>query len=386
MSRRLLLLVAIVALIGLVAAAAPAVAAGLNTSVTAGPKGSFAGRTATFKFKASRPGARFECKLDKKAWSSCSSPKRYTKLSQGKHTFRVRATKAGTRDRTPAVRAFTVDTVKPNTTLTGPSGEINDPTPSFTLSSTEPGTFRCRVLSSAAFKTCSSPFTPGPLDDGVYNLQVRARDRAGNLDPTPASRGFTLERVLTADLAGAQAVAEAFFPDELVMDAPPSCSDPNLKIDCIGTTEEPSSNQLSISSERDVVEVSPNIYAVTITSDVSTLGPLLLNRLDVHCRVAMTSAYGDSPTWDVTLGLLFDTHPGSGDQRVSYDLLDITGVELADWGLTPWGDTYQLCGESGIYDSAVIADAYELILDTYLGEVGNPLCAVTGPEFLGACV
>jgi hypothetical protein len=373
--------------IALIGAVAPAMAAGLNTSITAGPKGFLASRTATFKFKASQPGATFQCKLDKKAWSSCASPKRYTKLTQGKHTFSVRSRKAGTVDRTPAVRSFKVDTVKPNTTVTGPSGEINDPSPSFSFSSSEPGSFQCRLLSASSFKTCTSPFVPAnPLNDGNYNFQVRARDIAGNLDPTPASRSFTLERVLTPDLAGAQAVAEAFFPDELVMDAPPSCSDPALRIDCIGTTEEPASNQLSIASERNVVEVVPNTYLVTITSDVSTVGPLLLNRLDVHCRAALTSAYGDSPTWDVTLGLLFDTAPGSGDPRVSYDLLDVTGVELADWGLTRWGDAYQVCGESGIYDSAVIADAYELILDTYLGEIGNPLCAVTGPEFLGACV
>lgn len=62
-------------------------------------------RTATAKVKArfsSEPGARFECKLDRRPYAACSSP-RTLKLKVGKHVFRVRAVDAaGNVDGTPA--------------------------------------------------------------------------------------------------------------------------------------------------------------------------------------------------------------------------------------------------------------------------------------------
>ena len=46
----------------------------------------------------------FECKRDGRAYSECSSPKKISGLSGGKHTFRVRAIdEAGNVDPTPAV-------------------------------------------------------------------------------------------------------------------------------------------------------------------------------------------------------------------------------------------------------------------------------------------
>ena len=190
--------------------------------------------------------------------------------------------------------------------------------------------------------------------------------------------------MLTADLVGAQAVAELFFPDELVMDVPPNCTDLLMRIDCQGTTEIPASEQLSIASERNVVEVSPNNYDVTITSDISTLNPVLVSWNNVECATALTSAFGETPVWTMTMDLTFDTDPGSGDPRVTYSSPEVTGVEIEDWGITSWGEIVQLCGQ-GHFSSDFVNDVYTLILDTYMGELGNPLCAVTGPDYLGPC-
>jgi hypothetical protein len=50
----------------------------------------------------SEPGARFECKLDRRPYAACSSP-RALKLKVGKHVFRVRAVDAaGNADESPA--------------------------------------------------------------------------------------------------------------------------------------------------------------------------------------------------------------------------------------------------------------------------------------------
>jgi hypothetical protein len=392
MSQRVPALLATLVATALMGAVAPAMAAGLNTTITSGPKGLLASRTATFRFKASVPGASFQCQLDSKSWSSCASPKRYSKLSQGAHTFRVRASKAGSVDRTPATRSFKVDTVKPQTVIqTGPSGEIDDPTPTFTFSSSEPGTFQCRVLTTLAFRTCPSPFTTSALNDGAYTLRVRARDKAGNLDATPATRSFTVERILTADLAGARAVAETYFPDELVMDVSPNCGPApaeidQTKVDCLNDVPLAGADQLLISSDRNVVESSPLNYDVTVTTDVSTLSPVLVNRLTLSCATALTSAYGDDATWTITMDLTFDLDPGSGKPRATYTGLDVTGVEPEDWGVGSWpGVATTNCGFPGTFTSDFIGNVYTWILDTHMNELGAPMCAVTGPEYLGEC-
>ena len=67
------------------------------------------GPTAKFKFTSSIAGSSFECKLDKKKFAKCRSPKTYKKLKPGKHVFKVRAVSpAGVADPTPAQKKFQV--------------------------------------------------------------------------------------------------------------------------------------------------------------------------------------------------------------------------------------------------------------------------------------
>ena len=83
----------------------------------------------------------------------------------------------------------------PNTIIDStPGSPTNDPTATFSFSSTESGSsFECRV-DSGSFAACSSPFTTAPLSDGEHSFRVRATDRAGNTDPTPAEHRFTVDR------------------------------------------------------------------------------------------------------------------------------------------------------------------------------------------------
>ena len=63
---------------------------------------SSAKRKATFRFGSGEKGSRFACKLDRKQYKPCTSPKTYKKLKRGKHVFRVKARdRAGNVDRTP---------------------------------------------------------------------------------------------------------------------------------------------------------------------------------------------------------------------------------------------------------------------------------------------
>lgn len=85
-----------------------------QTTITSGPSGITRSTSASFGFSSSEAGSTFECKLDGGAFASCSSPKSYTALANGSHTFSIRAKDpAGNVDATPAARAWTVDAIKP---------------------------------------------------------------------------------------------------------------------------------------------------------------------------------------------------------------------------------------------------------------------------------
>jgi len=85
-----------------------------DTTITAGPSGSVNNASANFSFSATEAGSTFACRLDGSAFSACSSPKDYSGLTNGSHTFQVQATDAvGNTDSTPASRTWTVDTAAP---------------------------------------------------------------------------------------------------------------------------------------------------------------------------------------------------------------------------------------------------------------------------------
>jgi hypothetical protein len=163
-----------------------------QTTITSGPGSFLRSTTARFSFTSSEAGSTLQCRLDSAAFTGCASAKSYTNLSQGGHTFAVRAIdSSGNVDPTPAARSFTVDTRPPQTTITsGPSGKTTHRAPTFKFTSSESGSsFQC-ALDSGAYHPCSSPHMTARLGFGAHVFHVRARDRAGNLDPTPATRSF----------------------------------------------------------------------------------------------------------------------------------------------------------------------------------------------------
>jgi hypothetical protein len=86
------------------------------------------------------------------------------------------------------------DTTPPETTITsGPAeGEIlNSDAPMFAWASSEPNsTFKC-VVDGAAIADCNDAFATG-ASPGPHTFSVAATDPAGNGDPTPATRSFTV--------------------------------------------------------------------------------------------------------------------------------------------------------------------------------------------------
>ncbi len=174
-----------------------------DTTISSGPSGLTNDSTPTFEFSSSEPGTSFECRFDSVAFAPCSGPGAThtpaSSLADGPHTFEVRATdEAGNTDPTPAARSFTVDTQAPETTISsGPSGPINATSASFEFSSEPAASFQCS-LDGAAFSACSSPQSYSSLADGPHTFEVRAIDEAGNTDPTPAARSFTVDTLAPA--------------------------------------------------------------------------------------------------------------------------------------------------------------------------------------------
>jgi CSLREA domain-containing protein len=166
-----------------------------DTSITDGPPALTTSASASFSFDSTQAGATFACSLDGAGFSACTSPQTYTTLADGPHTFAVRATdSAGNADESPATRAWTIDTVAPDTTITsGPPATTTSTSASFDLSASESGsTFACS-LDGAAFAACTSPHQVSGLGLGPHQLRVRATDAAGNADGTPASHSWTVQ-------------------------------------------------------------------------------------------------------------------------------------------------------------------------------------------------
>jgi parallel beta-helix repeat protein len=144
----------------------------------------------------------FECRLDSETetdFTACSSPRSYTGLASGPHTFEVRAVAGADVDPTPARFTWTVDDVSPETSIgSGPDATTTTTSAVFDFSSSEHGsTFVCS-LDGAAFDACGSPRGYGTLTVGAHRFEVRATDSAGNADPTPATHTWSISASFAA--------------------------------------------------------------------------------------------------------------------------------------------------------------------------------------------
>lgn len=80
-----------------------------KTKITEGAPDRTSRTTVTFNFTSSEPNSTFQCKLDRKPYERCKSPKTVNRLADGKHKFKVRAVDAaGNVDPSPAEDNFRV--------------------------------------------------------------------------------------------------------------------------------------------------------------------------------------------------------------------------------------------------------------------------------------
>lgn len=157
-----------------------------STSLTSVPRSSTNQTTAEFLFASNEAGSTFECQLDDDTIASCTSPHTESDLSEGEHTFRVRATDAaGNTDATWATVTWYVDLTSPTLRL------VSRPlatTPSnraifHFVASEEETTLECQRDELDAV-SCTNPWILPGIVQGDHSISVTATDPAGNVsDP-----------------------------------------------------------------------------------------------------------------------------------------------------------------------------------------------------------
>jgi hypothetical protein len=226
-----------------------------DVTIDSGPATTTTDTSATLTFSSNEPGT-FQCALDGGPLAPCTSPATYTGLAVGSHTFWVYAVDQGglwalepasytwtvqaPATATPTVTALPTQTPTvlptntsvptntplptntptatpvpptntplptathtatatatpippPDTTISsGPSTTTASTNATFTFSADQAGvTFEC-ALDGPSFSSCVSPFELTNLAVGSHELQVRAKNTAGNTDPSPAIHQWTV--------------------------------------------------------------------------------------------------------------------------------------------------------------------------------------------------
>jgi PKD repeat protein len=163
-----------------------------DTWITNPPPLYTSNRSPSIAFGGSGDAVEYRCSFDEEPFSECVSPLKLQDLADGEHSLRVYSIDSlGHVDESPDSISFTVDTVPPQTTITSaPSGPIHDPVVPFSFESSEAlGAFQC-AMDGKPFQSCNGIQHDRRI--GQHLFEVRALDRAGNPDPTPATHQFTV--------------------------------------------------------------------------------------------------------------------------------------------------------------------------------------------------
>ena len=160
----------------------------LGVTITSKPDIHSPSNDAEFIFESNKT-ASFECKLNDGSYEPCSSPYSYSGLSEGTHTFTVKASFA--EEIAFDSHTWTVDTLDPVITIdSGPADPTNQTGAVFNFSANETVSFECKLSTDADWSPCSSPKVYPAGTFGIedteqeYTFEVRGTDQAGNTGTT----------------------------------------------------------------------------------------------------------------------------------------------------------------------------------------------------------
>ena len=319
-----------------------------ETSITAKPPTSTTETTAGFSFSSSETGSTFACRLDGASWTSCSSPKSYSGMAVGVHTFAVRATDgAGNTDATPASVSWTVqppvDTTPPETSITSqPPASTTETSASFAFASSESGsTFACQ-LDGASWASCSSPKAYSGLATGEHTFAVRATDGAGNTDATPATGSWSVQ-----SSGGGTSTSHCYS-------SPHTCGYPDATNTGASGTLTPSGS-ITVSTNGAVVKDKEITGKITINASNVTIENVKIVQTATGSGTQAISNNGSGNLIrDVTAG-----GPGSGANTIEAAVRGFDGVTLER-------DYFYNCNEC-VQGGGTVKDSYMVVSSIYTG-------------------
>ncbi len=155
--------------------------------------------TASFTFAAGETST-YECQLDGGTWTACTSPKDFSGLAEGSHTFNVRATdQAGNPEATAVTYTWMIDTTSPVTTA-NPAEGTYDSVQNVILSANEPA--KIFYTTNGTDATESSLVYSAPIPITVTTtLKFFAEDPAGNAEAVKTAV-YRIARIGKGDING----------------------------------------------------------------------------------------------------------------------------------------------------------------------------------------
>src|SRR6188508_2775060 len=181
--------------------------------------GNTSSNSATFSFSATDEGgvenegvgiSNFDCSIDNSNIITCTSPLEFNSLREGIHTLKIFSKDNVGKTSSPASFSWAVDTIPPvstiNSAIDGNNKTLdnNDNSSSTSIKLTFTGNDSGGVgvgqlecsLDGSTFVSCTSPieYSSENISDGAHILELRAKDRVGNISPT-SSFTWTVDTV-----------------------------------------------------------------------------------------------------------------------------------------------------------------------------------------------
>jgi hypothetical protein len=167
-----------------------------ETTINSNPNILINTTSATFTFSASETST-FQCKLASEAYTNCTTPKNYTNLAQGEHTFFVKARDtANNEDATPAQYTFTVDSIAPTLTNLSPNNQtlpVETTSTNLTLTTSETTTCKYATTQNTDYGSMLEFNSTNNINHEIlitnlnsgqtYNYYLKCQDNAENISP-----------------------------------------------------------------------------------------------------------------------------------------------------------------------------------------------------------
>ena len=315
----------------------------------------------------------FTCALDTTAPQPCTSPWVFD-AGNGMHAISIIAVGPNDAFGPPATASFIVDTIDPDTVITsGPTGLVATATNEFAFEAapaSDGSHFEC-AIDDPNFTPCTSPasLTRG---DGVHTFKVRAIDGAGNVDPTPATQGFTIDTTVPVVTLQAPLIAPRTSQTQPVVkftatDAngvTTACGvDGGTTAACSGTTGFSAAAALSDG---------PHTYQIVATDGAGNVGTTIVTFTVDTTAPTVTITNGPSdPTNDVTPTFTFTTSTDTSRARCAMDTGEVvdpcTSPVKFPTSLTPGTRTFTVTA----FDNATPPNSASATAVFFLGVCGD---------------